>query len=88
MRRLLACSSWPSSGPRTCQCSPTCPSGIRYTRQGGSRVSWAGGAHLPVQVMIGGARSLGMVKAGDTRVSESAMVMGTYLWDVAVGVIT
>ena len=41
-----------------------------------------------MQVMIGGARSLGMVKAGDTRVSESAMVMGTYLWDVAVGVIT
>lgn len=30
MRRQLACSSWLSSGPRTCLCSPTCPSGIRY----------------------------------------------------------
>lgn len=29
-----------------------------------------------------------MVKPGDTHASESAMVMGTYLWDVAVGVIT
>lgn len=41
-----------------------------------------------MQVMTGGARSLRMVKAGDTRTSESAMVMGTYLWDAAVGVIT
>ena len=55
---------------------------------GGSQVSRSRGAHLPVQVMIGGTCSLGMVKAGNTHVSESAMVMGTYLWDVAVGVIT
>lgn len=33
MRHQLACSSWLSSGPRTCPCSPACPSGTRYTHQ-------------------------------------------------------
>ena len=42
MRRRLACSSWPSSGPRTCRCSPTCPSGIRYARQGACKSAGLG----------------------------------------------
>lgn len=46
MRRQLASSSWLSSGPRTCPCSPTCPSGIRYTRQGAHK-SPPGWGHIP-----------------------------------------
>lgn len=95
MRRLPACSSWLSSGPRACLCSPTYLSGTRYTRRVPSGVSQLG--HIP---LCAGddwrCMWLGEVMAGDARACEAGVIRaqsqgcdcwgGSHLWaEIVVG---
>lgn len=78
MRHLPACSSWLSSGPRACLCSPTYPSEIRYTHWVVPGVSQLG-AHLLCAGDDWRCMWLGEVMAGDAHACEAGVVRGIVL---------